>query len=204
MTSELNRTVSENTVNGLELALASTAVATAKAQNFHWNVTGMAFAPLHALFEEIYAEHFEAQDTFAERIRMLGRTVDGRQSEHLKKSIIAETDGAKKFEKMLLELALDQERLSALLLQLASVAEEEGDPVTNGLAVDRAHIHDTFAWKLRAHMADALIYHGGEAVLRKTITEITRLLKPGGIYQGTMLSKRRFDYGVGNEISRNT
>jgi starvation-inducible DNA-binding protein len=81
MTPELNRTVSDNTVNGLELALASTAVATAKAQNFHWNVTGMAFAPLHALFEEIYAEHFEAQDTFAERIRMLGRSVDGRQSE---------------------------------------------------------------------------------------------------------------------------
>ncbi|MEO1701798.1 MAG: DNA starvation/stationary phase protection protein [Pseudomonadota bacterium] len=151
MTSELNRAVSNNTVNGLELALVSTAVATAKAQNFHWNVTGMAFVPLHALFEEIYAEHFEAQDTFAERIRMLGRIVDGRQSEHLKKSVVAEADGAKKPKEMLLDLALDQERLSVLLLQLASAADEEGDVVTNGLAIERAHSHDTFAWKLRAH-----------------------------------------------------
>ena len=153
MTSGLNRTVSENTVNALEQALASTAVATAKAQNFHWNVTGMAFVPLHALFEEIFAEHFEAQDTFAERIRMLGRTVDGRQSEQLKKSVLVEADGAKKPEEMLLDLASDQERLSSLLLQLASVADEEGDAVTNDLAIERAHIHDTFAWKLRAHLA---------------------------------------------------
>lgn len=49
-----------------------------------------------------------------------------------------------------------------------------------------------------------VIYHGDETVLRKTIAEISRVLRPGGIYQGTMLSKRRFDYGVGNEISRNT
>ncbi|MEO0542192.1 MAG: DNA starvation/stationary phase protection protein [Pseudomonadota bacterium] len=153
MNSELNRTVLDNTVNGLELALASTAVATAKAQNFHWNVTGMAFVQLHALFEEIYAEHFEAQDTFAERIRMLGHAVDGRQSQHLEKSVLAEADGAKNPEEMLLDLASDQERLSALLLQLASAADEEGDAVTNDLAIERAHIHDTFAWKLRAHLA---------------------------------------------------
>ena len=153
MTSELNTIVSDNTVNGLELALASTAVATAKAQNFHWNVTGMAFGPLHALFEEIYAEHFEAQDTFAERIRMLGRNVDGRQSEHLKKSVLVEVGGAKSPEEMLQELASDQERLSALSLKLASVADEQEDAVTNGLAIERAHIHDTFAWKLRAHLA---------------------------------------------------
>ncbi len=152
MTSELNKKVSGKPVNGLEMALASTAVATAKAQNYHWNVTGMAFVPLHALFEEIYAEHFEAQDTFAERIRMLGRTVDGRQSEHLKKSVLAEADGAKKPDEMLLDLASDQERLSALLLQLASAADEEGDAVTNDLAIERAHVHDTFAWKLRAHL----------------------------------------------------
>ena len=153
MTSEMNRKASDNIVNGLEQALASTAIATAKAQNFHWNVTGMAFVPLHALFEEIFAEHFDAQDTFAERIRMLGRTVDGRQSQHLKKSVIAEADSAKEPEEMLHELASDQEVLSTLLLQLASVADKEDDAVTNDLAIERAHIHDTFAWKLRAHLA---------------------------------------------------
>ncbi|MBV6658659.1 MAG: class I SAM-dependent methyltransferase [Devosiaceae bacterium] len=53
-------------------------------------------------------------------------------------------------------------------------------------------------------LAFNVIYHGDHAVLAKTISEIARILKPGGTYQGTMLSKRRFDYGVGVEISPNT
>ena len=55
-----------------------TAVTTMMAQNFHWNVTGMAFGPLHALFQEIYEDHFTAQDDLAERIRTIGHAVDGR------------------------------------------------------------------------------------------------------------------------------
>ena len=43
------------------------------AQNFHWN----AFR-LYALFQEIYEDHFTAQDDLAERIRSIGHTVDGR------------------------------------------------------------------------------------------------------------------------------
>lgn len=53
-------------------------------------------------------------------------------------------------------------------------------------------------------LAFNVIYHGDGEVLARTISEIRRVLKPGGIYQGTMLSKRRFDYGVGVEISPNT
>ena len=153
MTSETDKTVSDTVVNGLGQALASTAVATANAQTYHWTVTGMAFMPLHALFEEIYAEHFGAQDTFAERIRMLGHPVDGRHSQHVKKSVIAEAYGAQGPEEMLQTLASDQENLSAFMLKVASFADAEDDAVTNGLAVERAHVHDTFAWKLRAHLA---------------------------------------------------
>lgn len=53
-------------------------------------------------------------------------------------------------------------------------------------------------------LAFNVIYHGDGAVLARTISEIARVLRPGGIYQGTMLSKRRYDYGVGVEISPNT
>ncbi|MEM9700338.1 MAG: DNA starvation/stationary phase protection protein, partial [Pseudomonadota bacterium] len=38
----------------LNQAVAETAVTTMMAQNFHWNVTGMAFGPLHELFQKIY------------------------------------------------------------------------------------------------------------------------------------------------------
>lgn len=53
-----------------------------------------------------------------------------------------------------------------------------------------------------------VIYHGDEAVLTRTIAEIARVLKPGGTYLGTMLSKRRLPVerakAPGHEISRNT
>ncbi len=52
-----------------------------------------------------------------------------------------------------------------------------------------------------------VIYHGDENILLKTIAEIRRVLKPGGTYMGTMLSKRRLpferDKYAGREISRN-
>ncbi|MDP2739573.1 MAG: class I SAM-dependent methyltransferase [Pseudorhodobacter sp.] len=53
-----------------------------------------------------------------------------------------------------------------------------------------------------------VIYHGDEAVLRATIAEIARVLKPGGTFLGTMLSARRVPVELaktpGREISRNT
>jgi 2-polyprenyl-3-methyl-5-hydroxy-6-metoxy-1,4-benzoquinol methylase len=53
-----------------------------------------------------------------------------------------------------------------------------------------------------------VIYHGDEGVLRATIAEIVRVLKPGGTFLGTMLSARRVPVerakALGREISRNT
>ena len=49
-----------------------------------------------------------------------------------------------------------------------------------------------------------VIYHGDEAVLTRTIAEIARVLKPGGSFLGTMLSKRNGHFGKGREISTDT
>lgn len=53
-----------------------------------------------------------------------------------------------------------------------------------------------------------VIYHGDETVLRATIAEIARVLRPGGTFLGTMLSARRVPVerakAPGREISRNT
>ncbi len=49
-----------------------------------------------------------------------------------------------------------------------------------------------------------VIYHGDGAVVRRSIGEIARVLKPGRIYQGTMLSKRNINYRLGREIAANT
>jgi 2-polyprenyl-3-methyl-5-hydroxy-6-metoxy-1,4-benzoquinol methylase len=53
-----------------------------------------------------------------------------------------------------------------------------------------------------------VIYHGDETIVRASIAEIARVLKPGGTFLGTMLSARRVPIerakAPGQEISRNT
>ncbi len=49
-----------------------------------------------------------------------------------------------------------------------------------------------------------VIYHGDGQIVRRAIAEIARVLRPGGVYQGTMLSKRNANYGEGTEIAPDT
>jgi starvation-inducible DNA-binding protein len=139
-------------IDGLTQCLAEVAVTTTKAQNFHWNVTGMSFGSLHELFQEIYEDHFEAQDELAERIKALEGHAEGRYSEYLKRSAVKEHDGRGTAEEMVEALKQDEERVSATLRALAAAAEKLGDMLTNDIAIVRAEKHDKFAWMLRAHL----------------------------------------------------
>lgn len=53
-----------------------------------------------------------------------------------------------------------------------------------------------------------VIYHGDEAIGRRTLAEVARVLRPGGSFMATMLSARRLPVeqakAQGREISRNT
>ena len=49
-----------------------------------------------------------------------------------------------------------------------------------------------------------VIYHGDGTIVRQAISEIHRVLKPGGTYQGTMLSKRNVNFGKGREVAPDT
>jgi starvation-inducible DNA-binding protein len=139
-------------IEALTQSLAETSVATMKAQNFHWNVTGMSFGSLHELFQKIYEDHFEGQDDLAERVRALEGHAEGRYSEYLKRSAITESDGRLTAQQMIEQLKSDQETLSATLRAVAELADQHGDIVTNDLAIERADAHDKFAWMLRAHL----------------------------------------------------
>ena len=53
-------------------------------------------------------------------------------------------------------------------------------------------------------LAFNVIYHGDPPVVRQAIAEIHRVLRPGGLYQGTMLSKRNSNYGLGDQVAFDT
>ena len=114
----------------------------------------MAFGPLHALFQEIYEDHFSAQDRLAERIKALGGHADGRFAKALETATTIECDGAISATEMVERIAADQADLSTALRELASLTDDAGDLVTNDMAIERADIHDKFAWKLNAHLRD--------------------------------------------------
>lgn len=57
-------------------------------------------------------------------------------------------------------------------------------------------------------LASNVIYHGDESVVRRTLSEIARVLRSGGTFMATMISARRLPVeqvkARGREISRNT
>lgn len=52
-------------------------------------------------------------------------------------------------------------------------------------------------------LAFNVIYHGDEPAVSAALAEVRRVLRPGGLYQSTMLSKRNRHHGRGIEISAN-
>ena len=49
-----------------------------------------------------------------------------------------------------------------------------------------------------------VIYHGNRSIVGQSLREIRRILKPGGFFQGTMLSKTDHRYGRGRAIEPDT
>jgi tellurite methyltransferase len=49
-----------------------------------------------------------------------------------------------------------------------------------------------------------VVYHGDRDRVRRAVGEIARVLRPGGLYQSTMLSDRNIHYGAGVEVSAGT
>ncbi len=151
--SDLSPDAAAEIADALNQAVAETVVTTMLAQNYHWNVTGMAFGPLHTLFQEIYEDHFVGQDDLAERIRAIGQTAQGKLATHLSRSKVAEGDEAASDKEMIRHLAEAQETIGATLAGLSEIAAGHGDIRTEDLAIERGSIHDKFAWVLRAHLA---------------------------------------------------
>ena len=143
-----------NIAQALYQCVAETAVTTMMAQNFHWNVTGMAFGPLHALFQEIYEDHFTAQDDLAERIRSTGHTVDGRLGSMISVSKVVEDEAnAAKTDLEMIASLLEAQRIVAATLSGASdIASSNGDKLTEDLCVERGRVHEKFAWMLASHL----------------------------------------------------
>jgi len=139
-------------VEALNQSVAETAVTTMLAQNFHWNVKGMAFAPLHELFQQIYEDHFTAQDDLAERLKALDGHAEGTLAGMVKRSKVAEHDGHADAEEMIKAMLEAQETLASTIAGCGEIAAGHGDTLTEDLCIARGQVHEKFAWFLRSHL----------------------------------------------------
>jgi starvation-inducible DNA-binding protein len=138
--------------DALNQAVAETAVTTMLAQNFHWNVTGMGFGPLHDLFQKIYEDHFVAQDDLAERIKALDAHAEGTLAGMIARSKVSEFEGEASDREMIKAMQDAQELLATTLAGAGQMAAEHGDTLTEDLCIARGQEHEKFAWFLRAHL----------------------------------------------------
>ena len=144
-------------INGLQALLADTYILYIKTQNFHWNIKGPSFGPLHTLFGTQYAELALANDLIAERIRALGGMAAGSCGEFTRLSSIQEragaSDGLAEME-MVSILAEDNEKVSQECNSFMEKMNQQGiqDEGTITLLADRVLAHDKAAWMLRSHL----------------------------------------------------
>ncbi len=137
-------------VDELKKVLADSYALYLKTQNYHWNVTGPHFKPLHLMFEEQYNDLALAVDSVAERIRALGEKAPGTWSAYSKVTSIKEGNENAKSEQMVRELAEDQEKIIDTLKHTLAVAQKADDEVTIDLMIERMGVHEKAAWMLRS------------------------------------------------------
>jgi starvation-inducible DNA-binding protein len=143
--------------NGLSKLLADSYMLYLKTHNYHWNVTGELFHPLHEQFENQYNELAEAIDEIAERIRALGFRAPASFKEFSQITSIEEDEESDKPTalEMVRRLAKDNEKVIQTCRQALKPCEVEGgdnDEATIDLITQRLHVHSKAAWMLRSHL----------------------------------------------------
>ena len=136
----------------LRAILANTTLLAFKTRQFHWNVEGQSFSPLHALFGEQYEELNDAADELAERLRKIGQYAPTSLKHILESSTLVETAESPKAIEMVRILAEDNAALGAEIHKGIKAAAEAGDDATADLLTTRLHAHDKAAWMLRSHL----------------------------------------------------
>lgn len=148
----LKKTDRKKIAEGLSGVLADSYTLFLKTQNYHWNVTGPHFGPLHDLFEEQYRELFDAIDEIAERIRTLGFRAPGTLKEFGDLASVKEQTGQPDAMEMVKNLAEANETVHKTLRSAFETADEAGDEGTADLMVERMQVHAKNIWMLRSHL----------------------------------------------------
>jgi starvation-inducible DNA-binding protein len=133
-----------------KVAFASEFTFYLKAHFFHWNVEGINFQELHALFGTIYEEVYGSIDDFAEKIRSLGAYAPGSNSRFNVLSQIDDETSVVPPEQMVQELLQDSDNMVKVLKRVYDIAEVAGEHGFSNFLAERMDAHRKHSWQLRA------------------------------------------------------
>ncbi len=141
-------------VDILKPLVADEVILYTKLRNYHWNVTGPEFKPLHALFEEQYDEVADIIDELAERIRQHGEKAPGTLAEFTAMARLTEEPGVyPTAATMIAKLEADHEALVRQMRADIEKIDDEADEVgAEDLLTGILQQHQKMAWMLRAHL----------------------------------------------------
>lgn len=140
----------EELIKAARIAFASEYSFVIKAQNFHWNVEGMFFEPLHNLFGKIYEEVYDSIDTFAEQIRAMGAYTPASFERFSMLSQVQDENEILDSKQMVMELLADNEKMVKMLQVLFEISEANKQFGFSDFVASRLDAHKKHGWMLRA------------------------------------------------------
>ncbi len=140
----------EDLIKAARIAFASEYSFVIKAQNFHWNVEGMFFEPLHNLFGKIYEEVYGSIDTFAEQIRAMGAYAPASFQNFSMLSQVEDENEILDSKQMVMELLSDNEKMIKMLQVLFEMSEANKQFGFSDFVASRLDAHKKHGWMLRA------------------------------------------------------
>ncbi|MGL4662376.1 MAG: Dps family protein [Culicoidibacterales bacterium] len=145
-----------NTQTGLNQYLADVNVLFRKVQNFHWNVVGPDFVPVHTLLQTLYEELDGQIDIVAERILSIGGQPLGTMKSYLETTKITEAENKKIATKEALQLVkADYAYMLESLKAVKVVADEENDYGTSAMLDEYITSYEKTLWIFSSIMATA-------------------------------------------------
>lgn len=137
----------------LNKLLATEFVLYTKTLNFHWNIVGKWFGPLHKLFDDQYNQLQSTIDLIAERVRALEFPALGTLTEYIQQSSIEESPNNYPDDSTMLKILLnDHEIVIGLLRNINELTKANNDAGTENMSGELIEMHEKIAWMIRSHL----------------------------------------------------
>lgn len=140
----------EDLIKESKVVLANTFALYLKVHNYHLNVEGPDFYPLHKFFEDLYTELWEAFDSIAEHIRAMGAYAPASFSRFSQLAEIEDEVKVPESQEMIRRLLEDNERVIGSLYRAYERAEAQQELGVANFFQDRIDIHKKHSWMLRS------------------------------------------------------